>query len=346
MSIQLGNFIKESKMMKILILMIALLSSCNKQQNSERNNDDSSDSIKIDEQKQAMTITNEIAKSMTEEEFRDMLVDSILTGHVSNIYEIVTNSKMGINGQSWQHYQTPLSAAALKGNIEVAQLLLDNGANIDEGLASAHGYHRGNALTEAVYNSHFDMIKFLISNNITHDEPAWRTTHIAIAINNSSYEIADYLIAHAQSNNIVNDGSTIFSLLQETNYSGIEYYLNKRQLSQTQISNISSELFDRVFFVLAEDPVVFIDTASNQIEYLLSLGANINYTNYQGDNIWIDALSYEWIPEENKDDFFRFLFSKNTNIFQTNQYGHSTIDYLSQFTHILEEKNIQGVSPY
>ena len=141
-----------------------------------------------------------------------------------------------------------MSTAVAKGNIEVVQLLLDNGANIDEDLASAHGYNRGNTLTEAIYNSHFDMIKFLISNNITHNEPAWRTTHIAIAINNSSYEIADYLIAHAQSNNIVNDGSTVFSLLQDTNYSGIEYYLNKRQFSQTQISNISSDLFGRVFF--------------------------------------------------------------------------------------------------
>ena len=48
-----------------------------------------------------MTITDEIAESMIEEEFRDMLVDSVLTEHVSNIYEIVTNYKKGINEQSW-----------------------------------------------------------------------------------------------------------------------------------------------------------------------------------------------------------------------------------------------------
>jgi ankyrin repeat protein len=65
-------------------------------------------------------------------------------GDARNVAALITRGA-DPNYKSGSNYQTPLSAAARKGNLEVVKLLLSRGAKDDDGAAFTNAYEAGNA---------------------------------------------------------------------------------------------------------------------------------------------------------------------------------------------------------
>ncbi len=112
---------------------------------------------------------------------------------------------------STKEAMTALFAAAGHGNIEIAKMLIEKGAEINAGNLS-RGF---TALYIAVENSHHDMVTFLIergANINVQAEYGWTPLHRAIA--NGDYSMVELLIEKGANVNAVGTGDDITPLSQ------------------------------------------------------------------------------------------------------------------------------------
>jgi hypothetical protein len=91
---------------------------------------------------------------------QSLLIDAALRGYVGRMKLILA---MGANADEpacqSNRCLTPLIAAAMAGQSDAVQLLLDRGANVNRKLTRGQ-----TALTDAAFNGHTETVKLLISN--------------------------------------------------------------------------------------------------------------------------------------------------------------------------------------
>lgn len=124
-----------------------------------------------------------------EEKFT-LLMEAARKGNL-DIVSLLLENGANPNAETSFH-RTALILAAEKGNLKMVELLVKNGADINHGYYSSgvglrHGIDGVNALGEAIYYGHIDVVDFLINQGVE--------------VTQGHLELAQWLLKHAENEN-------------------------------------------------------------------------------------------------------------------------------------------------
>jgi ankyrin repeat protein len=202
-------------------------------------------------------------------------LDMAVVKRNKKIANLLLQSGANVEGVPGEEKDWPLAIAMEHGYYEIAQLLIDHGANIYR-----KGINNYNIIDYALSNGRVDSLKFLFSNrmdlNLTVREPL-KETPLHIAASNCRIEVAQFLIDHgANLNSIDHDGSSPLHYVILSGRCAIDPDFRKPNI-----------LF---------------------IEFLLSKGADINLTDNNGNTPLHKAV------DKNIKDYVEFLLKKGAKI--------------------------------
>jgi len=122
----------------------------------------------------------------------DSLHEAALNGKLEKAKALIKADPLSVNSQACYGNVTPLQLAVEYGHKDVAQLLLDNKADID-----AKSYGGWTALLNAVFGGHKDLVELLIANKAdVNYKDNWGQTPLYVAAENGHTEIAALLLAN------------------------------------------------------------------------------------------------------------------------------------------------------
>eukprot|EP01100_Stratorugosa_tubuloviscum_P015270 TRINITY_DN865_c0_g1_i1.p1 TRINITY_DN865_c0_g1~~TRINITY_DN865_c0_g1_i1.p1 ORF type:complete len:217 (-),score=57.39 TRINITY_DN865_c0_g1_i1:54-641(-) len=122
-------------------------------------------------------------EKMLERENIDVLYKTSETGDFKKTKEILNKYPQLINKDS------PLYLAAGNGHLKICNLLIENGADVNQG-----GYHN-TPLYLAARNGHFEICNLLIENGVDINKGYYEyATPLCIAVQNGHFEICNLLI--------------------------------------------------------------------------------------------------------------------------------------------------------
>jgi hypothetical protein len=131
-------------------------------------------------------------------------------GRTTSVKRLLSIRNINVNVKDDVHGSTPLHYAAVNGHVEIARLLLQNGADVnvksDDGFTPLH---------DAAFNGHVDILHLLVENGAdleAQDSDGWRALHEAVC--NVHLPFIQELISryHVDINARRNDGETALKL--------------------------------------------------------------------------------------------------------------------------------------
>ena len=157
---------------------------------------------------------------------KDVVFDFLKNVIKENLMDEIINHHTEENGQK----TTPLIIAAMKGNEEVVDVLLQFGAEIDKkGTVSVRGDSRSGAtaLWCASRWGHYNIVKLLVDNCANINLPADSgSTPLRPACNNGKFDIVRYLVEHgADVNAADSNGHTCLMFASYSGHYHIVHYL-------------------------------------------------------------------------------------------------------------------------
>lgn len=243
--------------------------------------------------------------------------------------------KAPVNNLSFEY--SPLMYAAEYGHLDLANLLIDHGANVDEYIDS-----ETTALTFAIDNNHLDMVELLIRRGAKIDiiqgegEDKIELHHLCYAVNSGKPEIASFLIRNGADVNAEDPGSNKTPLIEACIKGYIE--IVKQLLAKGAKANSFSleyALFNNhveIAEILVNHGVKFneirlhslishaIENGYIQVlEFLKKNNVNVNTANEYGFTSLMQACKH------GKLEIVKFLLNNEANIHGQNQHGISPL---------------------
>ncbi|KAH9052937.1 ankyrin repeat-containing domain protein [Lactarius deliciosus] len=130
--------------------------------------------------------------------------------HTSRFIRLLLEHGMGINALD-NHQETPLHVACSEASLEIAQVLLDNGADVSAHNADGQTpLHRVSQCPDFTDYCHFELAQLLLERDLdVNARDKHEETPLHLAAYRSSFEIAEVLIEHGADANARNaDGRT------------------------------------------------------------------------------------------------------------------------------------------
>lgn len=234
---------------------------------------------------------------------------------------------------------TPLMAASVMGYLEIAELLIDKGAEVNY---QVRGF---NALTLACRMNYTDIAKLLLENNSKVNIVSFEGhTPLYFSLEYDNKEVFDLLIAYGADVNLGNESLLLKSLKMD------DYYVNVL-LSKGVNPNVTNED--------GSTPLMYAVRKNNKgmINKLLELGADINIVNEYGstaasiafydNNIELGKLLFnkKWdsyiissifwsVSREGYFEILDFLIENNADInYLNDSYNQTALMYASERDH-------------
>ena len=172
-------------------------------------------------------------------ELNQRLMESIENSDAQVVKELIRQgANLNIQYEEWNN-KTPLIRSIEKGNDEIINLLLDNGAIVNTQVLREEKFFETTALHEAVFRGKYDIVKKLIEKGAKINAKSYGNTVLQYAIKKGYNDIAVLLIENGANYNIegyefvdgrMQKGVTAFELAkQEGNGEILEAITNKEK---------------------------------------------------------------------------------------------------------------------